>query len=193
VSRYVTLVPTDSSNETSVYMLEQYVSSCTCIIKTNKLRYKDQAASDSHLQQPPVQKLLKFFGDESPLVAPPEVFNLNPTIDVRRPITDPKDGMIFLFAHMGYKEGKLSSAVSILKDLISACEKAEPGFYGCTASADKENNLIRIVDMFESEKFYEEEHVKSEPIAKFHQQNTPLASGDFSLVKLKVVQGFLGR
>lgn len=156
-------------------------------------RYKDQAASDSHLQQPPVQKLLKFFADESPLVTAPEVFNLNPSIDFRRPIADPKPGMIFIFAHMGYQPGKLSSAIPILQELISACEKAEPGFYGCTVTADNKKNLVRIVDMFESEKFFEEEHAKSEPIARFHQQNTPLASGDFSLVKLKVVQGFLGR
>jgi quinol monooxygenase YgiN len=178
VIRYVTLIPTDASDETSVYMLEQY---------------KDQAALDAHLSSAPVQKLLKFFGDESPIVGAPEVHNLTPSIDFRRPITDPKPGMLFLFAHMVYKEGKISEGLSILQELVSAVEKLEPEFYGCTTSVDKEKNLIRIVDMFESEKFYEEEHVKSAPIAKFHGQNAPLATGEFGFAKLKVVQGFLGR
>ncbi|KAF2119293.1 hypothetical protein BDV96DRAFT_342530 [Lophiotrema nucula] len=179
VNRYVTLVPTDPANETSLYMLEQY---------------KDQAASDAHLQTPPVQKLLKFFTDEEPLIAPPEVNNLNPSVDFRRPnITDPHPGMIFLFAHMGYQPGKLSTALPLLQDLISASAQAEPGFWGCTASVDKEKNLIRVVDMFESDKFYESEHVKSDAIAKFHEKNSPLSNGEGSLVKLTVVQGFLGR
>ncbi|KIW03995.1 hypothetical protein, variant 2 [Verruconis gallopava] len=178
VSRYVTLIPTDTSNETSIYMLEQY---------------RDQAACDSHFQQPPVQKLVKYMTEESPLTGPPEVHNLNPTIDVRRPITDPQPGMLFLFAHIKYKPGKLSEALPHLKELILAVEKDEPEFWGCTACADTENELVRVVDMFESEKFYDEVHVKSAPIAKFHAANTPLTTGEFGFAKLKVVQGFLGR
>jgi quinol monooxygenase YgiN len=179
VSRYVTLYPLDASNETSLYMLEQY---------------KDQAASDAHLIQAPVQKLLKFFGDESPLVGAPEIHHLAPTIDARRPnITEAKPGMIFLFAHIGYTEGNLAKGLPILEELIHAARDTEPQFWGCTASKDEANNTVRIVDMFESDEFYEGEHVKSAPIAKFHKETTPLGNGDFSAVKLKVIQGFLGR
>lgn len=156
-------------------------------------RYKDQAASDAHLKAAPVQKLLKYFGDEAPLVGAPEVHNLNPAVDFRRPIAEAKPGMIYLFAHLGYQSGKVSEGLVNLKDLIKTCSETEPGFYGCTGCVDKEKELIRVVDIFESDDFYEKEHVKSAAIAKFHQQHAPLGNGDFSVVKLKVVQGFLGR
>jgi quinol monooxygenase YgiN len=179
VSRYVMLFPLDESIETSLYMLEQY---------------KDQAASDAHLQQPLVQKLLKFFGDEAPLAGAPEIHNLAPTFDVRRPnITEAKPGMIFLFAHIGYATGNLPKGLPILEELIHAAQAIEPQFLGCTACKDEANGTVRVVDMFESDEFYESEHVKSAPIAKFHKETTPLANGDFSVVKLKVMHGFLGR
>jgi quinol monooxygenase YgiN len=137
--------------------------------------------------------LIKYFTEEGPLAGAPEVHNLNPSIDIRRDITSAKPGMIFLFAHMGIKPGKVDEALPVFEELIKAVEKLEPEFWGCTASADKEKNLIRVVDMFESEKFYDEEHTKSKPILSFHEKIGPYASGDFGLVKLKVVQGYLGR
>jgi quinol monooxygenase YgiN len=94
---------------------------------------------------------------------------------------------------MGIKSGKVDDALPVFEELIKAVEKLEPEFWGCTACADKEKNLVRVVDMFESESFYDNEHQKSAPILKFHEKIGPYASGDFGLVKLKVVQGYLGR
>lgn len=79
--------------------------------------------------------------------------------------------MTFLFTHLGLQLGKVDDALPIFEELIKAVEKLEPEFYGHTASADKDKNLVRGVDMFESEKLYDEEHVKSAPILKFHERS----------------------
>lgn len=101
--------------------------------------------------------------------------------------------MLFLFAHLGIKTGKLDESIPIFRNLIQAVEKLEPEFWGCTASKDEEKGCVRVVDMFESETFYDEVHVHSSPIKEFHEKIGPLGSGDFGVVKLRVVQGFLGR
>jgi len=145
------------------------------------------------LQAPPVQKLLKFFSDEGPLVGPPEVHNLPPAVDKRRAITEIKPGMIFIFAHLTYKAGQLSAGQSLLAKLIDEVFETESGFLGCTICPDTEKGLARVVDMFESDEFYEGEHAKSEPIANFHAANTRLCTDDFSCVTLNPVQAFLGR
>lgn len=130
--------------------------------------------------------------EDGPLSGAPEIFELNPNSDFRRPIADPTPDMLLILAHMGYQNGKTTTALPAFQDLISTCEKMEPQFLGCAVCEDKANNNVRVVDLFESEKFYDEVHAKSEAIGKFHESQT-MANGEFSLVKLKIVQGFLGR
>lgn len=112
---------------------------------------------------------------------------------MRRDITKAEPGMIFLFAHMGMQPGKVDEAVPVFEELIKGVYDLEPEFWGCTACADKEKNLIRVVDMFKNESFYDNEHQKSAPIQTFHKKIGSYANGEFGVVKLKVVQGYLGR
>jgi quinol monooxygenase YgiN len=157
------------------------------------LRYKDRAASDAHFQAPPVQKLVSLITNEGPLIRAPEIFELSPSFDFQRPITDATPGMLLVLAHVGFKAGKTTAALPAFKELISTCERTEPQFYGCTICEDKTNSTVRVVDLFESEKFFDEIHAKSEAIAIFQSGNVDLKNGEHSIVKLKIVQGFLGR
>jgi len=109
VLRYITCVPMDTANETSLYMVEEYA---------------DQAASDAHLQTAPVQKLLKHFEAEQPLAGAPEILNLSPSIDFRRPTaTAATSSTLLILAHFGYQPGKTVHALEGWRSFVNYCEK----------------------------------------------------------------------
>jgi len=176
VLRYITCIPADVSNETSLYMIEEYAS---------------QAVSDAHLASQPVQKLLKYFETEQPLTGAPEVFNLNPAIDFQRSITSAPE--LIILAHFEYKPGKSTNALKGWKDFVSYCEKNEPPVLGYTVMQDEKNSTLRTVELYDNATFVSEVHVGSEAVKANQEQNGADRTGQKGQAKLKVVQGFFGR
>lgn len=126
----------------------------------------------------------------NPLAQPPEIFNWNPTEDIKRPMTDPTSDILLITGHLQYQPARFSQATQAFKDLVKEIYKTEPEFYGSTFAFDEAKGTVRIVELFESPHFFDEVHSKGEAIKAFLSQH---GADGADLARLKIVGGFLGR
>ncbi|QDS67936.1 hypothetical protein FKW77_008747 [Venturia effusa] len=181
VLRYITAVPIDSTDDASIYMIEEYA---------------DRAASDAHFKTPPVQKLVSEFEASEPLIEAPEIIDLAPSVEFKRPISS-TPGVISL-AHINFKPGKAVAAIEGFKTLIESLEKHEESVLAYAALLDEEKDSIRTIEMYESAEYYDRVHKgSSSNFAKAIEENPNRTkadrSGEMEVVKLKVIQGFFER
>lgn len=125
------------------------------------------------------------------MVAAPEIFNLNPSIDFHRPPTS--DPELIVLSHCGFKNGKAAAALEGWKSLAADIERNAKPVAGYTVMLDDKNETIRTVEVYESAKSFDEVNVKSEGVSANQKQNAADRTGEKGIIKLKAVQGFFGR
>ncbi|KAF2435699.1 hypothetical protein EJ08DRAFT_692276 [Tothia fuscella] len=178
VHRYITAVPVDASNETCIYMIEEYA---------------DQAASDSHINQPVVKKLISRMGASPPaLTGAPEIYNLAPVTDFKKP-AEPTSDTVMILAHYEYKDGKATDALEGWKALSDYCKEKEQETRGYCVMEDTAKSTVRTVEVYTDAKFVSDVHVKSDAVRANQEQNGANRTGVHGAVKLRIVQGFLGK
>jgi quinol monooxygenase YgiN len=155
--------------------------------------YADQAACDSHFNTPNVQRLVKTMGSSPPvLTGAPEIYNLAPSTDFKRP-AEPDADTLMILAHFEYKAGKSTDALKGWNAFSNYCKEKEKETLGYCVTEDKANNTIRTVEVYKDAEFVSEVHVKSEAVKANQEQNGSDRTGKKGAVKLRIVQGFLGK
>ncbi|KAF2787008.1 hypothetical protein K505DRAFT_379873 [Melanomma pulvis-pyrius CBS 109.77] len=180
VLRYVVTLPVDDTTGTVLYMIEEYAS---------------QAASDSHLATQPVQDLIGLFTTGDVLAGAPDVHTA-PIVANKLAKQPPSvsDNPAIVLANFEYKPGTLASALKGWNSVVDYVSAKEEGTKSYTIFADLEKgNEIRTVEVYDSWEFVENVHLKSPAIAQNVEQNGKDRTGVKGAVKVKFVDGFLGR
>ncbi|KAF1849224.1 uncharacterized protein K460DRAFT_415630 [Cucurbitaria berberidis CBS 394.84] len=166
VLQYVCAVPLEDKTETEIYMIEEYTS---------------QAASDAHLATQPVQDLITLFTTSDVLAQAPEVHN--GSVAVRRssglPVSSSSNPAIAL-ANVGYKAGNV---VEEWGNVARTAIGGVKGFNLFMVVEDKDASSVRAVYVLDSWGAYKE----------FEQGSGVNKTGVAELVKIKAVDGFIGR
>jgi len=128
----------------------------------------------------------------SPLAGAPEIFNLAPWTEFRKPL-EPKDDTLLILAHVEYKRGNSVNALKGWESFVEYCKTNEPETIAYTIMEDKENNTIRTVEVYENKAFVNDVHAKSAAFMANQEQNGANGTGVKGAIKLRIVQGFLGK
>ena len=156
--------------------------------------YASQKVSDDHIASPPVQDLIKLFTTSDVLTGPPEVFNTNTVAEkISRPPPTVSSNPAIILANFEYKPGTLSHALEGWKDVVKYVESNEDGTKGYTVTAADGGNEVRTVEMYDSWDYVENVHLKAPAIAENQKQNGADRTGNKGAVRLRAVDGFLGR
>ncbi|KAF2501248.1 hypothetical protein BU16DRAFT_522240 [Lophium mytilinum] len=177
VVRYAVTVSTDPQDDLSVYAIEEYA---------------DQATVDAHLASDAVQELIKTFTTETSLfAAPTKVYTTETAFSFTRPESNKASNPYIVFATLDYKDGTRAGAFDGWKAVTSESQNNEPGTLAYAILKDKDQeNTIRTVEVYESEKYLWDVHAKSAAVtnnkAKYGDIRTNL-----KFAFLKVVAGYL--
>lgn len=127
------------------------------------------------------------------LAQPPEVHTCaivaNKTSPPLRISSDPA----IILANFEYKPGTLTHALGGWKDVVGYVRENEAATKGYTVCEDKEGNSVRTVEVYENWDFLESVHVKNEAIKRNQEQNGRDRTGVKGAVRVKAIDGFLGR
>lgn len=158
-------------------------------------RYASQAASDSHLATQPVKDLISLFTTGDVLAAAPEVHTAPIVVNkLARPTPSISDNPAIVLANFEYKPGTLGNAVKGWKSVTDYVSAKEDGTKSYTVMADLEKGKeIRTVEVYENWDYMENVHLKSPVIASNVEQNGKDRTGVEGAVRVKFVDGFLGR
>jgi quinol monooxygenase YgiN len=177
-------------------MIEEYATTDTCPspIKLTHLRYASPAANDAHIATPPVQDLIKLFTTGDVLAGAPEV-HVCPIIanKTSTPVPTIASAPAIVIAHFGYKPNTLAHALEGWKSVVEYVTKNEYWTRGYTVGEGKETDSVRTVEVYESWKFLDKVHVKSEAVARNQEQNGRDRTAVHGAVRVRAVDGFLGR
>lgn len=163
--------------------------------KLTRSRYASPAANDAHIATPPVQDLIKLFTTGDVLAGAPEV-HISPIIANKTPsspIPTIASSPAIVIAHFGYKPNKLSHALEGWKSVVEYVTKNEYWTRGYTVGEDKDGESVRTVEVYESWDFLDKVHGKGEAVAKNQEQNGRDRTAVHGAVRLRAVDGFLGR
>ncbi|KAF2686876.1 hypothetical protein K458DRAFT_363249 [Lentithecium fluviatile CBS 122367] len=179
VLRYVVTLPVDDTTGTVLYMIEEYAS---------------PAANDAHIATPPVHALIQLFTTGDVLAKAPEV-HICPIIanNASYPVPSLSSSPAVVLAHFGYKPGTLPHALEGWKAVVEYVSKEEYWTRGYTVGEDKEGESVRTVEVYESWEFLEKVHVKSEAVRRNEAHNGRDRTGVHGAVRVRTVDGFLGR
>jgi quinol monooxygenase YgiN len=159
------------------------------------LRYASQAASDSHLATQPVKDLIELFTTGDVLAGAPEV-HIAPIVVNKLARTAPSisDNPAIVLSNFEYKPGTLENAIKGWKSVVDYVSAKEDGTKSYTILADLEKGKeIRTVEVYQSWDYMENVHLKSPVIASNVEQNGKDRTGVKGAVRVKLVDGFLGR
>jgi quinol monooxygenase YgiN len=104
------------------------------------------------------------------------------------------DNPAIILANFEYQPGTLLNAVKGWKSVVDYVSAKEDGTKSYTVMADLEKGKeIRTVEVYESWEYVENVHTKSPVIAENLAQNGKDRTGVKGVVRVKFVDGFLGR
>ena len=141
-----------------------------------------------------MQALIQLFTTGDVLAAAPEV-HITPIIanKTSTPIPTLSSNPAIVIAHVGYKSDTLSHALQGWKALVEDVAKNEYWTRGYTVGEDKEGMSVRTVEVYESWESLEKVHAQGEAVKKNQEQNGRERSAVHGAVRVRAVDGFLGR
>ncbi|CAI6332883.1 unnamed protein product [Periconia digitata] len=179
VLRYVVTLPLDDTTGTVLYMIEEYTS---------------DAASDAHIATQPVQDLIQLFTAGGVLAQPPEVHTcLVVGSKTSRPVPQVSEDPAIVLAHVEYKPRTVSHALKGWLNVLGHAKNDEYWTKGYTLGREKDANFVRTVEMYQSWGFLDNVHLKSDAVAKNYLENGKDRTGVQGAVRVKAVDGYLGR
>ena len=146
----------------------------------------------AHMAAAPVKKLIAAL--DSHLTGPPEVHFLAPATNFKRSgLKEPTADTIIVLLTMGYKPGTTTKALEGRKSLVEYCEANESDTLSYAVMEDKANNKVRTAEVYASESYVTDVHLKGSALKINQEQNGADRDGSRDAVRAKVVYGFLGR
>ena len=127
------------------------------------------------------------------LAAPPQFHALPAAFSFARESQPITPETLVILATFGYKAGRTTNALEGWKGIVQNCEENEKPVLAYAVLEDKEDNMIRTVQVYENAEFVGGDHLTSEAVKKNQEQNGADRDGRMSIVKLKVIAGFLSR
>lgn len=195
VSVYAITVPRDPSDDTTIYMIEEFVivtnihKICTLM---NPLRYSDQATSDAHLASKPVQDLIALFGSKPVLAGAPLVYQLEPIYSFSKAhvsqVTDPH----IVFANLEYRAGTADQSLQYWKNVVSSSEAEDGTLLYALAKEPANLDRLHTVEVYQSENYLWDVHAKSKAVTESVATTKDIRTG-LVLSHLKQVGGFFCR
>jgi quinol monooxygenase YgiN len=146
------------------------------------------------MKAPPVQKLLSIMGSGGLLTGPPEVHVLPIATSFQRSsVKTPTADTVVTLLTMGYKPGTTTKALEGWKALVEYCEANESDTLAYAVLEDKENNVVRTAEVYASNSYVAEVHVKGPGLKINQEQNGADRNGEKSVVRAKILYGYLGK
>jgi len=176
-ARYLVCLPINTSDETSIYMVEGYGSA------------DDQVA---HRNAATTVTLFKALG--AGLLARPTISHtLPPAASFQRAgLTAPPPGAIVILTTFQYQPGKTSFALDGWKALVAHAKAKEPGALAFDVTEDVKANEVHTVQVFDSVESADA-HVNGEAIKANRDHNGSLRTGQRNIVRVKIAYGFLSK
>ncbi|OIW28611.1 hypothetical protein CONLIGDRAFT_670416 [Coniochaeta ligniaria NRRL 30616] len=177
--KYACFVPVDESDETTLYVIEEYTG---------------DEAFDTHMALPDVQDMVKWLGTGEVLTGDMKVkMNLTYIDDfffTRPEVKTAKDPFI-AFAELEYKPGTVAQSIPYWKAVVEEGRNNEPGtlMYGIVRDPEAENMLYAL-EVYESKDYLYDVHVKSNAIQESI-KNTKHLRNNLTHHFLKLAGGFL--
>jgi quinol monooxygenase YgiN len=138
--------------------------------------------------------LIKLFTTGDVLAGAPEVHNTNTVAEkIAKPAPTLSSDPAILLANISYKPGTLEKALEGWKDLVKYVEENEEGTKAYAITAAEGGNEIRAVEVYDNWDYVFKVHAKSPAMAECTKHNGADRTGDIGLVRLRAVDGFLGR
>jgi len=177
VLRYLTCLEVD--DEKSIYMVEEYASA---------------EWHASHMASTPVRALLEAFKTEKLVSSAPETHSITPSYAYQRPgHVWPTAATHIVLANFWYHKGYAPYSLAGWKEYMDYCYAEEAPALAYAILGDSENDVVRTVQVFENAEYVRDVHIKSQALKKNQTQNSSYRTGQKEIVKLRVVQGFMGR
>ncbi|KAF2651219.1 hypothetical protein K491DRAFT_637816 [Lophiostoma macrostomum CBS 122681] len=176
--RYAGCIPRDSSDEKSLYVIEEY---------------KSKAAFDSHMATQPVKAIQAYFAANPDLLGGEPTLSLADTSSafVRPEVAQAKDPFI-TYASIDYKEGKREEALEGWKTVTTETHNNEPETLAYAILKEQANaNNIRTIEVYASEKYFKEVHVPSKQVTENKAKYGDEVRVSIKHVFLKLEAGFL--
>jgi len=176
-TRYLICLPVDTSDETSIYMVEGYVSLEAQVI---------------HRKAGPTDALFKAFA-AGLLAAPVTSYTLPPAASFQRAgLAAPPSGAVIVLTTFGYQPGKTSLALDGWKALVAHAEEKEKGALAVDILEDEKGSKVHTVQVFDSVESADA-HVNGEAIKANREQNGNLRTGERNIVRVKIANGYLAK
>ncbi|KAI8626454.1 hypothetical protein F5Y19DRAFT_446584 [Xylariaceae sp. FL1651] len=177
-AKYTIMVPRDETDQTSVWVFEEYAS---------------QAALDVHTEWPPVKDIIAFMMSENPLAGAPIVHEL-PVTDLsfaREEVTQYGDPYIAV-TEIEYHLSIIPNVMPYWKEVVEASRK-ETGtlVYGVYPHPTDPNKLFTI-EVYKSKDYLCDVHAKSEAVVENIKDTKDMRKG-LKPIFLKKVSGYLYR
>ncbi|ORY09229.1 hypothetical protein BCR34DRAFT_487621 [Clohesyomyces aquaticus] len=178
VLRYAVTIPRDASDETSVYVIEEYAN---------------QAALDAHMGCKAVTDLISDFTENGATLfgGATNVYTSETSSAFVRPeITQCSDPFI-AYASIDYKEGSRAGALDGWKKVTSETQNNEAHTLGYAILKDKSNDkTVSTVEVYANETFFKEVHARSKAVADNKAKFGEGHRTAFKLTLLKLVAGY---
>ncbi|KAF2192395.1 hypothetical protein K469DRAFT_310876 [Zopfia rhizophila CBS 207.26] len=178
VLRYAITHPRDTSDEKSVYVIEEYA---------------DQTALDSHMGSKAVTDLVAYFTANGSLFGGPPIVSTSETSSafIRPEITKSNDPFI-AYASIDYKEGTRAEALEGWKYVTSETQKNETDTLSYAILKDKENEItVSTVEVYANETYFRDVHAKSKTVTENRAKYGDQIRTAFRFALLKFVAGYL--
>jgi quinol monooxygenase YgiN len=145
-----------------------------------------------HRSAPPTDVLFKALGGGL-LTAPPTTYTLPPVATFQRSgLSAPTPGSIIVLTTFGYQPGTTGAALDGWKALVAHAEEKEPGALAFDVIEDVKSNQVLTVQLFDGTDSADA-HVNGDAIKANREQNGKLRTGERSIVRVKIVRGYLAK
>jgi quinol monooxygenase YgiN len=196
VYKYCICVPTDVSDEKTVWAIEECVTPSTRshITIADGYRYADKKTLDDHMASPPVQEMIKFMTSNPIVEGTPKIRNLSWIDDMvftKAEVRQQKDPFI-VFAELEFEAGARDGTLKYWNNNLKSSKQEEGCFiYGFLKDPEQPDHIYTL-EVYESEEFLMNVHIKSAAV-KDTIEKTKDNRKNLVLSKLKMLDGFLAR
>ncbi|KAL6711390.1 hypothetical protein ACN47E_004324 [Coniothyrium glycines] len=173
VLQYVCAVPVEDGLGTEIYMVEEYA---------------DQSAGDKHLATPPVQDLVKLFTTGDVLAGPPEVHNcLVSSKKTSGSVLRVDDKPAIVLVNTPYKTSVTKGVLAGWDGAVQDAFETAEGLRAVVVVDDKETQSVRAEYVFRNWEEWDNF------AAKGNSHDEIAGKGPAEIVKIRAIDGFLGR
>jgi len=174
--KYAITIPKDESDETSIYVIEEYA---------------DQASFATHQTSSAFKDLVNFAENENLYAEEPVVYELTPFHILTRPKVLTHNDPYIVFGTVEYQAGKMVESMPYWKNVFSTTQTEEAGSLVYALCSDHAKpDVMRTVEVYESKEYLWDPHAKSDAVVENVKNTKHLRTG-LEHVFLQIIAGYL--